>query len=232
MSISTDPKPFTFAYYRKMLQAVLDDGYKITSFEKYDGGNERTLILRHDVDYTLNGVSQLALIESELGVTATYFFRVHAHEYNCFTPHVYRLIHSLRDLGHEIGLHFEAMTIGRALDVSPNLLLQQEKTVLEAITGLQIQSTSEHRDISQVVHDTGNYHDHFDPLEAGFKNYALENRFFKDMKYLSDSNGIWREGDPTVHLGKYRRFQILVHPDWWFDKDLLLKGPYFHGLGN
>jgi hypothetical protein len=227
-----DPKPFTFAYYKKLLQAVLDNNYKITSFEKYDSSIERTLIMRHDVDYTLNGVSQLALIESELGVSATYFFRVHAHEYNCFTPHVYQLIHALKGLGHEIGLHFEAMTIGRALNVSPTRLLQQEKTVLEAITGLEIRSASEHRDISQVVHETRNYHDHFDPLEAGFKNYALERRFFKDMKYLSDSNGFWREGDPSVHLTKYPRFQVLVHPDWWFEKDLLLKGPYFHGLGN
>jgi len=232
MSSSSNPKPFTFEYYRLLLRTALDDGYNVSSFEKYDARHERTLILRHDVDYTLNGVSQLAAIEADLGVTATYFFRVHAHEYNCFTPHVYRLIHGLRGLGHEIGLHFEAMTIGRALEMSPVALLRREKAVLEAITGFEISSTSEHRDISQVVHQTGNYHDSFDPLEAGFRNYALEKRFFNDMKYLSDSNGFWREGDPLVHFNKHQRFQILVHPDWWFEKDLLLKGPYFHGLGN
>ena len=99
MSSSSNPKPFTFEYYRLMLRTALDDGYNVSSFEKYDARHERTLILRHDVDYTLNGVSQLAAIEADLGVTATYFFRVHAHEYNCFTPHVYRLIHGLRGLG-------------------------------------------------------------------------------------------------------------------------------------
>jgi hypothetical protein len=52
------------------------------------------------------------------------------------------------------------------------------------------------------------------------------------MKYLSDSNGFWREGDLTQHLGAHERFQVLVHPDWWFEKDLLLKRPYFHGLAN
>jgi hypothetical protein len=86
--------------------------------------------------------------------------------------------------------------------------------------------------VSHVVHGTPNYHDVYDPLEAGFRYYALASEFFKKMKYLSDSNGFWREGDLTKHLGAHEHFQVLVHPDWWFEKDLLLKGPYFHGLGN
>lgn len=225
--------PFTFGYYRSMLERALDAGYAISSFERFNSDNPKTIILRHDVDYTLNGVPQLVEIETSLNVTASYLFRVHAHEYNLFTPHVYRLIRQLRNLGHEIGLHFEAMTFGRATKASdPRLILAQEKQVVEAILGQPVLTASEHRDVSHTVHGTINYHDVYDPLEAGFKNYALEPRFFKEMKYLSDFNGCWREGDLTTHLNKHDRIQVLVHPDWWFEEDLLLKGPYFHGLGN
>jgi hypothetical protein len=215
-----------------MLCDGIEKGFVISSFECFKEENQKTVILRHDVDYTLNGVLQLAEIETELGITATYLFRVHAHEYNCFTPHVYSLIKQLKSLGHEIGLHFEAMTIGRALGLHPPDLLKVEKRVLEDIIGAQVLTASEHRDISQVVHQTPNYHDVFDPLDAGFVNYALDPRFFNKMKYLSDSNGLWREGDPTWHYDHHHRMQVLVHPDWWFENDLLLKGPYFHGLGN
>jgi hypothetical protein len=215
-----------------MLRQALDYGYALSSFERYSADRSKTVILRHDVDYTLNGVPQLVEVENRCGVTATYFFRVHAHEYNLFTPHVYKLIREIRACGHEIGLHFEAMTFARALDLDPRDIIRKEKSVIECIYGEPVISASEHRDVSHTVHGTRNFHDALDPLAFGFRHYALHPRYFNEMKYLSDSNGFWREGDLTVHLGRHPRFQILVHPDWWFEKDLLLKGPYFHGLGN
>jgi hypothetical protein len=225
-------RPFTYERFKSILERGLSDGFVISSFEKYDERNPKTLILRHDVDYTLNGVSQLAKIEARLGVSATYLFRVHAHEYNVFTPHVFQLIRGLKAIGHEVGLHFEAMTFSRALDLDPPEVLRQEKAILELLLGAPILTASEHRDVSHTVHGTINYHDRYDPLEAGFRNYALSPKYFGQMKYLSDSNGFWREGDPTEHFANHARLQVLVHPDWWFEKDLLLKGPYFHGLGN
>ena len=225
-------RKFSFDYYRFMLNTVIEKGFAVTSFERYDANRGKTVIMRHDVDYTLNGVAQLARIEADAGATASYLFRVHAHEYNLFTPHVYRLLHDLRRLGHEIGLHFEAMTVARALGIDPQDLLKKEKRILEDILGIAIATTSEHRDITHVVHETPYYHDVHSPLDAGFRNYAMEPRYMVEMKYLSDSNGVWREGDLLQHIDRHDRFQVLIHPDWWFEEDLLLKGPYFHGLGN
>src|SRR5262245_11780845 len=226
------PKPLPFRYFQLMLATSVGKGFTISSFEKFSEQNSKTIIMRHDVDYTLNGVPQLVEIENRAGVTATYFFRVHAHEYNLFTPHVYRLLKFIRSCGHEVGLHFEAMTFSRALNLDPTKVLAQEKWVLEAILGEQIKSASEHRDVSHTVHGTKYFHDLHNPLDFRIENYALEPRFFRQMKYLSDSNGFWREGDLLSHIDDHNRFQVLVHPDWWFESDLLLKGPYFHGLGN
>lgn len=229
---TAESTPFSFAYYRSMLEAAVSHGYRVSSFARFDTSVRRTIIMRHDVDYTLNGVADLAEIEAGLGLTASYLFRVHAHEYNLFAPHVYKLLTDLRELGHEVGLHFEAKNFARALSLDPWHVLLQEKQFLESILGEPVQTASEHRDVSHVVHQTGYFHDHYDPLRAGFRFYAMDPAFARDMKYLSDSNGIWREGDLFAHLGKHDRYQVLIHPDWWFEKDLLLKGPYFHGLGN
>ena len=37
------------------------------------------------------------------------------------------------------------------------------------------------------------------------------------MKYISDSNGNWREGDILENLN-FKRLQVLTHPELWFDK--------------
>lgn len=225
-------QPFSYAYYREMLKCAQDKGYSITSFPAYDPAKPRTIIMRHDVDYTVNGVLELATIEHEMGVSASYLFRVHAHEYNIFTPHVYVLIQHLRGLGHDIGLHLEASAIGRALGQPAAEILRKEKALLELVFDASVVTASEHRDISHDIHHTQPFRLSHDVYAFGFRYYAMADAYIKQMKYLSDSNGFWREGDLIQHLEKHERFQVLIHPDWWFERDLLLKGAYVHGFGN
>jgi hypothetical protein len=211
-----------------MLRTCIDRGFRVTSFEKFDGSAPKTLILRHDIDYTLDGLLEFAEIEARLGCTASYLFRVHADEYNLFAPVAVHTARSLKRMGHELGLHFEAMNVGRALGIPPQRLLEMEKKVIETILDQPVATCSEHREISGVVHGTALYREHYDPYAAGFRFYAMDDRYCKEMKYLSDSNASWREGDPTQHIDSHDRLQVLVHPDWWFETDLLLKGPYYH----
>lgn len=222
---------FSYEYYKHMLKMAIEEGYFLSSFERYDKSNKKTVIIRHDVDYTLNGVYQLADIEKSLNVTATYMFRVHAHEYNLCAPHVMSMINYLKSHGHGIGLHYETTAIAIALKVDPRKILENDITLLGQIIESTVRSGSEHRDISHVIHEAPYYHELHDPRDY-FEFWAMAPEYCREMKYLSDSNGVWREGDLTQHIGRYDRFQILVHPDWWFDSNLLLKGPYYHGRGN
>jgi hypothetical protein len=225
------PLEFSYKYFEQLLDTAADHGYVITSFEAFDASRPRTIIMRHDVDYTLGGVYELAAIEFHRGCTASYLFRVHADEYNLFSCTATALVKELRRMGHEVGLHFEAMNVSRALDLDPPSLLLQEKQVIEAIIGSRVRTCSEHRELSGLVHRTPLFEQLYDPYLAGFDFYAMDRKFSKDMKYLSDSNAIWREGDPFQHFGKHARMQILIHADWWFERDLLLKGPYVHPRG-
>ena len=47
---------------------------------------------------------------------------------------------------------------------------------------------------------------------------SYENRFFKDIKYLSDSGGRWREGHFNEWVNVENKLQVLTHPWWWFKK--------------
>ena len=221
-------QPFSFAYLRHMLAECQRAGYRLSSFEKFDQSCPKTIILRHDVDYTLAGVLDIAEIEAELGATASFLFRVHADSYNLFACGAYVLISRLLAMGHEVGLHFEAMNVGRALGLYPPDLLRKEKAVLEQVVGRKLLTCSEHRNVSNMVHNTPLYHETWDPCDAGFTFYTMADAYFKQMKYLSDTNAQWREGDVLAHLGKHDRFQVLIHSDWWFHRDMLLQGPYHH----
>ena len=223
--------PFSYKYYEYMLQHALETGAIISSFEKFSYSHERTIILRHDVDFHLNGVMQLATIEANLGVSSTYMFRVHANEHNLFSPYTYKILENVLSLGHEIGLHYECMSFCRALNnKNPEQVFTQEKIVLESIIGRNVISATEHRDISCAVHKTPYFSDNFNPEDYGIEHFAMSDKYHKEMKYLSDSNGHWKEGDLFKHIDAHNRFQILTHPDWWYQDDLLLKGAYFHGF--
>ena len=58
-------------------------------------------------------------------------------------------------------------------------------------------------------------------LKFEFFANTYENRFFKDIKYLSDSKKNWREGCPCQAIleGKYQQLQLLTHPIWWGTDD-------------
>jgi hypothetical protein len=220
--------PFSHAYYRSMLEQCLAAGYRISSFADYDPSAERTIILRHDIDYTMDGVLAFASIEKALDCTATYLLRVHADEYNVFACTTWRVIDQVRRFGHELGLHFEVMNAGRALGLDPLELFRRERAVLEAVLGQQIQTVSEHRELSGTIHGTPLFEERYDHGNLGVEHYAMAPEYTRDMKYLSDSNAHWREGDLLQHIGEQPRIQALIHPDWWFEDDLLLKGPYYH----
>lgn len=45
--------------------------------------------------------------------------------------------------------------------------------------------------------------------------------FFRDFKYLSDSRRTWREPvEDIIRKSLYKRLQILVHPFWYYDKEI------------
>jgi hypothetical protein len=97
-------RDFTLRVYRDFLRNALEAGYTLTSYEDYlSPGFEaaKVMVLRHDVDRMPQNSLATAVIQSQLGVKGSYYFRVVP---GSFQP---RYIEQIRDLGHEIGYHYE-----------------------------------------------------------------------------------------------------------------------------
>ena len=98
---------FTLTAYRELLIAIKQSGYAFYTFEDWCDGNAhgRYVILRHDVDLKANNSLIIAGIEAEMGIRASYYFRI--------VPQSNQpdIIRSIAALGHEIGYHYEDLSL-------------------------------------------------------------------------------------------------------------------------
>ena len=94
---------FTLDHYRELLAAARAGGYRFASFEAPPGRGD--LILRHDVDLSLDAALRMAQLEAEEGATATYFLMTESVFYNLASPEGVSAVARLRELGHRVGLH-------------------------------------------------------------------------------------------------------------------------------
>lgn len=94
---------FDLDHYRELLEAAKRGGYRFAFFE---GQPEPGVVaLRHDVDLTLDAALELAELEAEADVRATYFLMTESVFYNLASHEGRAALERLRALGHSVGLH-------------------------------------------------------------------------------------------------------------------------------
>ncbi len=103
-------KDFTLNAYHKLLKKILSKGYQFSTFEDFIQKNyndKKLVILRHDVDKAPNHSLRIAKLEKKLNIFSSYYFRITP---NSNDPNVIR---SIVELGHEIGYHYEDLTLSK-----------------------------------------------------------------------------------------------------------------------
>jgi hypothetical protein len=94
---------FTLDHYREILRAARDGGYRFAGF---DGPPARgDLLLRHDVDLSLDAALAMAELEAEEGAPTTYLLMTRSVFYNLASREGEAALDRLRALGHRVGLH-------------------------------------------------------------------------------------------------------------------------------
>ena len=94
---------WSLEHYGELLRAAQDGGYRWTAFGQEPQPGD--LILRHDVDLSLEAALQMAELEAELGARATYFLMTQSVFYNLGSSEGRRALNRLRELDHGVGLH-------------------------------------------------------------------------------------------------------------------------------
>ncbi len=197
---------FTLAGYSRLLGELQERGYEARGFHDAEV-DRRHVILRHDVDMSLDAAVRMGEVERELGVASIYFVLVRTELYNLFSAANERHLRQLLSDGHEIGLHFDAALYPESLE-EIETACATECSLLEEFLGERVRTISFHRPAKRLVG--------LDRPLAG-RRHAYEPRFVSEIGYCSDSRGAWRHGHPLDHpaLAEGRALQLLTHPIWW-----------------
>ena len=200
---------FTFDAYKGLLNLSLIKGYKFSSYENVDN-HDKSIILRHDVDFCPIKALEVARIEYEIGVKSTYFVLLSTEFYNVFSRESSRMFSEILDMGHHIGLHFDEQRCETSSIEQIKEQIYNEKEILGRALKTQISVVSMHRP-SQFTLDSSI------ELDGLINSYSP--KYFKEMKYISDSRMNWRE-DPkaVVSNNQYNKIHILTHPFWYSSK--------------
>jgi hypothetical protein len=94
---------FDLEHYRDLLEAAKRGGYRFTFFDHDPEPGE--LLIRHDVDLSLEAAVRMAELEADASARATYFLMTESVFYNLASAEGRETLARLRDLGHAVGLH-------------------------------------------------------------------------------------------------------------------------------
>jgi hypothetical protein len=228
-------KDFTLSTYRLYVDAIRERYPSILRFDEYFSANPKPscfCLLKHDVDRRPFHALRMALLEHELGVRSTYYFRAKPHT---FIPDVIRKIHSL---GHEIGYHYESLSDARGnLTLAANAFadsLDAFRAVVPiksvAFHGRPL-SRHDNRHLVRLMRQQGAFE------MLNLLGDASEDIDYADIFYLSDTGRNWDPGKHKIRdtvdsrvqanilsgddLHAYFRHQphpkliLLTHPERW-----------------
>jgi hypothetical protein len=94
---------FDLDHYRELLEAALTGGYRFACFDRQPEAG--TILLRHDVDLSLDAAVRMAEIEAAAGAVSTYCLMKRSEFYNLEAASGQAAIERLRELGHRVGEH-------------------------------------------------------------------------------------------------------------------------------
>ncbi len=193
--------------YVQMLDLAKKRGYTFSTFAEVADASKQ-IFLRHDLDMSLDVGLRLAELEAREKARSTYFVLLTSPLYNPFSASSRQTLRKIRDLGHDVGLHFDPMV--HKVEGKSELFasLDQEVNQLSMVLGEPVRFISFHQPSPWVLGE--------DIVGDNYES-VYNSRFISKMRYISDSTGRWRaesifellERDSESHI------QFLSHPGLW-----------------
>jgi len=230
-------RDFSLDMYKELCRAFLRKGYGfLTVQEAVTGKGFRSraplVVIRHDVDRSLSDAVRMAYAENEMGVTASYYFRV---------PKTWRdeVVTEIASLGHEVGLHYECLDKAKGDVDKAARMLKEELGACRRV--IDVRTAAMHGN-PLTRHDNRDIWRHFALEDFGLDGEAYLSMDFSRYAYYSDTGRTWLEGvhnlkdyvpdsrgatvrhpcrttDDLISLITHRmdNYYLTVHPERWSD---------------
>lgn len=194
---------FTLTKYEELLSSLLQDGYEFRTFESFCDGNTqgRFVILRHDVDTRPDHSLRCAELEYSLGIQGSYYFRIVPKSNH---PEVIRQIASL---GHEIGYHYEEMSLTKGDPQKAILLFDQNLAYFRKF--YPVSTICMHGSPTSAYNNRDLWHS-YSYHDRGITGEPYFDINFEDFLYLTDTGRCW-DGDKVSVRDKVNGRQHTFH---------------------
>ena len=190
--------------YKDILKRMKAADYVFVRMNDALSTHGKRVILRHDIDISVEYALDMARLEKSQDIVATYFFMITSEFYNIFSERNRQALQQIHEMGHEIGLHWDSRFLPRN-DELIDTFFSGQLTLLSEIFGQDVTSASQH-----VPTDTPAIKiDHLFDIEA------YSNEIKQSFEYVSDSSMAWRDLNPIDLINANASFQFLTHPIWW-----------------
>lgn len=197
--------------YRQIIQCAQRAGYRFRQFDAEDAFAPGTILLRHDVDYSLDMALEVARVNADLGVRGTFLLLARSETYNLLSESALRSVEQIARLGQALGLHATVPPSTSSTADEIGALVRSDFDLIKGeISGLS-PVFSWHNPTEAILERTSP-----NPTIGGLVNcYAAP--FIRDALYMADSNlrhtvAAFME---AVSDARHARIQLLLHPLNW-----------------
>lgn len=206
---------FTLSNYKKLL-TLAHQKYSFVLFN--EEWSRDTILLRHDLEFSVPIALSMAEIEAELGIRSTYFVQLHSEFYNTLEKSSICSIRQIKNLGHQIGLHFDSHFWNIQEETQLDRSIEFDKSILENYLETQIIAFSFHNNTPFTLSCRKNKY-------GGLIN-VYSDYFRTNYGYNADSLGYWRYErlEDRLTEAKEDALQILIHDGMWQDEVLPPRG--------
>jgi hypothetical protein len=188
---------YSLETYSELLQLALSEGYVSRSFLDPIEGEERVILLRHDVDFSLKMAEVIAVFNAAEKIQGTFFVQLRSPWYNLLSYENEVSMQMIEVLGQRKGLHYH---IPPSLDTDDDGLYRD-------LIDAEFESLDIHVPSVDAVFTWHNPTKSI--LDRKLEVPGLVNPYNLDIPYVSDScmrytpqaiAEVIREGHPRLHL--------------------------------
>lgn len=205
---------FSFDDYRQILSIIKETGLQAGYKEAIN--RDKFIIMRHDVEYSVERAYDLSKVEESMDITTTYFFQWTNNSYNILSRRNMAMVKDMHERGHSIGLHF-ALNGMTDMELIKRQIVK-EMSMLSEMFGFKVDIFSIHRPSKDVLRENIKLPGILNAYQDDFFTFAenVTESSLVDVKYMSDANHIWRYGYPDEqNILSHNKVQILTHPFAW-----------------
>ncbi len=193
---------FTYKKYKDLLDAMVKSEYEFQTYSEFlKNPHEKCIILRHDVDAKPYHSLVFAKIQAELGIKGVYYFRAVSQSWNEF------IIKEISSLGHEIGYHYENLSVKKG---DFNASIQDFEINLTKLRSIASVDTICMHGSPMSKYDSRDLWNHYSYKDYNINGEPYFDTDFNAVLYLTDTGRTWNNKKVSIRDKVESSFDIQV----------------------